>query len=75
VETNVITAVSSDGKTLTLATPLKYRHYAGPVTDSSSSPALVKQKQLAAAVGLLSRNVVIKGDVHRLVCHIYTLQS
>jgi hypothetical protein len=61
----VIKAISADGKTITLARPLKYRHYAGPVTLSASSPALVKQQKLAAAVGLLTRNIVIMGKVYK----------
>jgi hypothetical protein len=60
VENNYITAVSADCKTLTLRSPLKYRHYAGPVTANAASP--LASRHLAAAVGLLSRNIVVMGD-------------
>jgi hypothetical protein len=60
VESNYITAVSADGKTLTLRSPLKYRHYAGPVTADAASP--LASRRLAAAVGLSSRNIVVMGN-------------
>jgi hypothetical protein len=63
VEVCTIAAISTDGKTVTLSTPLKHRHYAGPVTASASSPANVKAQWLAGAAGVITRNVVIKGDV------------
>ena len=63
VETNYITGVSADGRTLTLRTPLQYRHFAGPLSLHASAPAQLKSTRLAAAVGLLSRNVVVMGDV------------
>ena len=78
VETNTVAAVSADGRTLTLKTPLKYRHYAGPLSANAASPASVRGQYLRAAVGLLSRNVVVKGDVVRynsaptFGAHIYT---
>ena len=65
VETNYITGVSADGRTLTLRSPLKYRHFAGPLSLHATAPAKLKNTRLAAAVGLLSRNVVVMGDVVR----------
>ena len=62
VETNYITGVSADGRTLTLRSPLKYRHFAGPLSMHATAPAKLKNTRLAAAVGLLSRNVVVMGD-------------
>ena len=72
VETNYVSAVSTDGKTLTLRTPLKYRHYAGPLTASTTSP--LASRRLAAAVGLLTRNIVVMGDISasHFGGHIYT---
>ena len=63
VETNYITGVSADGRTLTLRSPLKYRHFAGPLSLHATAPAKLKNTRLAAAVGLLSRNVVVMGDM------------
>ena len=62
VETNYITGVSADGRTLTLRSPLKYRHFAGPLSMHATAPAKLRNTRLAAAVGLLSRNVVVMGD-------------
>lgn len=58
METAVIAAVSADGYTLTLAAPLAYAHYAG-----APSPALRPALRLAAAVGLLTRSVVVRGNM------------
>ena len=56
VEVRNITSVSSDGKTLTLETGLKYAHYG--VLQTFDGKTLDER----AEVGLLSRNIVIQGD-------------
>jgi hypothetical protein len=60
-ETATIAAVSTDGKTLTLSSPLRFRHFAGRLSNNISSP--VYNSVLGAAVGLLSRNVKVFGDM------------
>jgi hypothetical protein len=60
-ETATIAAVSTDGKTLTLSSPLRFRHFAGRLSSNTSSP--VYNSVLGAAVGLLSRNVKVYGDM------------
>jgi hypothetical protein len=60
-ETATIAAVSTDGKTLTLSSPLRFRHFAGRMSSDTSSP--VYNSFLGAAVGLLSRNVKVYGDM------------
>jgi hypothetical protein len=60
-EAVTIAAVSADGKILTLSSPLRFRHFAGRLSSDSSSP--VYNSVLAAAVGLLSRNVKVYGDM------------
>ncbi len=60
-ETATIAAVSTDGKTLTLTSPLRFRHFAGRLSSNTSSP--VYNSFLGAAVGLLSRNVKVYGDM------------
>ena len=55
-ETANIKSVSSDGKTLTLETGLKYAHYG--VLQTFEGKTLDER----AEVGLLSRNIVIQGD-------------
>jgi hypothetical protein len=60
-ETATIAAVSTDGKTLTLSSPLRFRHFAGRLSSDTSSP--VYNSVLGAAVGLLSRNVKVLGDM------------
>ena len=54
--------VSADGLTLTLDAPLAYRHYAGPLATGPTTAAAASAR-LGAAVGLLTRNVVIRGNV------------
>ena len=54
-ETRTITAVSSNGRTLTLDTPLTYSHLG--VTHSVGSISV----EVRAEVGLLSHNVVYQG--------------
>jgi hypothetical protein len=61
VELADIASVSADGLTLTLARPLRFAHYAGRLSNNPNSPAY--GRRVAAAVGLLSRNVVVRGDV------------
>jgi hypothetical protein len=56
-ETAVIAAVS--GNTVTLAAPLLFRHFAGPLATSGAGAS----RSLAAAVGLLSRNVVFRSNL------------
>ena len=53
VETFVITGLSADGLTISLDHPVVNRHFAGTVSGNF----------LAAAVGLLTRNVVITSDL------------
>ena len=55
-ETANIKSVSSDGKTLTLETGLKYAHYGQLQTFDG------KSLDERAEIGLLSRNIVIQGD-------------
>jgi cell migration-inducing and hyaluronan-binding protein len=50
-EDTVIKSISGDGKTITIATPLKYPHWA-----SSQFP------DIRGEVGLVSRNIVFQGD-------------
>ena len=57
VETAVIDSVA--GNVVSLQSPLAYRHYAGPAAASGTGSSVL----LRAAVGLLSRNVVIRGNV------------
>ncbi len=47
----VIKSISTDGKTLTLQTPLKYPHFASAEFDD-----------IRGEVGLLTRNIVFQGD-------------
>ena len=70
VDYATITSVNGDGKTLALAAPLLYRHFAGPLFSTVSSDArsvpvgsALAAKSLHGAVGLLSRNIVIRGDL------------
>lgn len=61
VESVVIDSVSADGKTLTLTTPLQYSHFAGFAGTNAASP--IGRTRLAGAVGLLSRNILIRGNL------------
>jgi hypothetical protein len=61
VETHAIQSISADGKTLTLSAPLAFSHFAGMASTSPTSP--VRTVNLAAAVGLLSRSIVIRGEL------------
>ncbi|XP_069115426.1 fibrocystin-L-like [Argopecten irradians] len=55
-EVRVVTAVSADGRTLTFSQPLEYKHL------GISIPVGSKQLEARAEVGLLTRNVVIRGN-------------
>lgn len=55
-EQRYITAISSDGKTLTLNTPLRYTHLG--VTKTVGTVSI----DVRAEVGLLSHNVVFQGS-------------
>lgn len=61
VETHTILSISADGKVITLSTPLKFSHFAGMASTNPSSP--VRTVSLAAAVGLLSRSIVVRGEL------------
>ena len=54
-EVRIITTVSADKKTLTLDSPLKYRHYS-EVEDYNGTPFPMR-----AEVGLLTRNILFRG--------------
>jgi hypothetical protein len=54
-ETNFITSISADKKTLTLQTPLKFQHLSISRTVGGVTV------QIRAEVGLLSRNIVLNG--------------
>lgn len=58
-EVRTIESVSSDGKTLTLTEALSYTHLGVTVTLSDGTKI-----EGRAEVGLLTRNVVIRGSVH-----------
>jgi len=58
-ELRTITAISSDGKTVTFAEPLVYLHY-GEQWRSSSRPGDVVD--MRTEVGLLTRNIKFRGD-------------
>jgi len=58
VENATVLSVSADGLTLTLTAPLAFTHYAGPI--AATGP--LATRRLAAAVGLVTRNVVVRGD-------------
>ena len=51
--------MSSDGLTVSFTTPLRYTHFAGDVSTTSHTGAPLRA---AAAAGLLTRNIVIRGD-------------
>jgi hypothetical protein len=55
-----VTIKSVSGSTVTLTSPLKYTHYAGPAGAPGSATHNIK---LAASVGLLTRNVVFRGNM------------
>jgi hypothetical protein len=57
VETVTVSAVSGDGRTVTVTSPLLYTHFAGAAGTTGPTASI----RLAAAVGLLSRNVVVRG--------------
>lgn len=51
-----IAAVSVDGLTITVTTPFKYKHFSATETYGSDNFVM------RAEVGLLTRNIVVKGD-------------
>jgi hypothetical protein len=57
-ENATIASISEDGRTLTLAAPLQFRHFAGRVSNTSASGAPVT---LAAPVGRLTRPLRLRG--------------
>jgi hypothetical protein len=59
-EEKTISAVSADGLTVSFTTPLLYSHFSGVVSQTSHSGDPV---ELRAAAGLLTRNVVIRGNL------------
>jgi hypothetical protein len=59
VETATIASVSADGLTVSLAAPLAFNHWAGAAGASGPTARVT----LSAAVGLLTRNVVVRGDL------------
>lgn len=62
-EVAVISSISGGGKTLTLSKPLRYTHYAGPaMLPGTVTNSRTTSKIIAAGVGLLTRNVVIRPD-------------
>jgi len=56
METLQVANVSADGLTVTLMDPISFRHFAGSMADGMGGTEI-----LAAAVGLLTRNVVVEG--------------
>ena len=59
-----VSSISLDGRTVTLTAPLVYRHYSGPAVSSPTTAAgLASTATISAPVGLLTRNVVIRGNV------------
>jgi hypothetical protein len=56
-ETFEIASVAGNKQDITLKTAARFRHFAGTINVGSGSPPV----RLAAAVGLLSRNIVIEG--------------
>lgn len=58
-ETVTITNVDATGRIITFTPALKYRHYAGPV--AASGPG--SNQYMRATVGLLTRNVVFRGNL------------
>lgn len=61
IEYHTIESISADGKVITLTAPLTFSHFAGMASSNPTSP--VRTVNLAAAVGLLSRSIVIRGDL------------
>ncbi|MEL6234908.1 MAG: G8 domain-containing protein, partial [Pseudomonadota bacterium] len=57
-----VTAVSSDGKTISFMPPLDFMHY-GEVDRYNDPDGDVHQLDMRAEVSLLSRNIKIQGDV------------
>lgn len=55
-EEKEISSVSVDGLTITVTTPFKYRHFAATETFGTENFVM------RAEVGLLSRNIVVKGN-------------
>ena len=56
-----IKSVAADKKTISFTTPLEFSHYGKlyrPTTDAPDSDVI----DMRAAVGLLSRSVVVRGD-------------
>lgn len=51
-----IASVSVDGLTITVTTPFKYKHFSATETFGSDNFVM------RAEVGLLTRNIVVKGD-------------
>jgi hypothetical protein len=62
-ETSIITAVSSNGLTLTLNSPLTYTHLG--ITQNVGSTSV----EIRAEVGLLSHNVVFQGLFRIFICN------
>lgn len=60
-ERRTITALSNGNKTLTLNSPLSYRHFGAIRTFSRTSPATTWNVDMRAEVGLLSHNVKVQG--------------
>ena len=60
-ETRIITAISVDLKTLTFADALKYKHIS-EVETYADYAGNNRNVAMRAEVGVLTRNVVIKGD-------------
>jgi len=60
-EKRTITAVSANGMTLTLNTPLTYPHVGVQKTYTRTSPAKTWTADLRAEVGLLSKNITVQG--------------
>lgn len=59
-EVKILTAVSQDGLTLTLNEPLKYTHLGVSVTLPDGTLF-----EARAEVGLLTRNIVVRGSRHQ----------
>lgn len=57
LETRVITSITNGGTRIAFNAALQYRHFAGTINLSE------KQIPLAAAVGLLTRSVVLEGNL------------
>ncbi|MFD0862072.1 G8 domain-containing protein [Sungkyunkwania multivorans] len=59
-----ITNISMDGRTLTLATPLQYRHIGGSKSYTRPTDGKTWEVNIAAEVGILSHSIKIQGQMN-----------